>query len=87
MNFSSDNSYGVAEEIMSAVVAANRGAAASYGGDEWTARVHQRLRDVFECDIEVNVLRIQDVVKGREVFMGSAYKYCDQREDAEALAN
>ncbi|NND48633.1 MAG: low specificity L-threonine aldolase, partial [Rhizobiales bacterium] len=53
MNFSSDNCHGVADDIIAAVTAANHGAAASYGGDEWTARVHQRLRDIFECDVDV----------------------------------
>ena len=53
MNFSSDNSFGVADEIMAAVGAANFGAAPSYGGDEWTARVQQRLTEIFECDIEI----------------------------------
>ena len=53
MNFSSDNSFGIADEVMAAVSAANQGAAASYGGDEWTARVHRRLAEVFECNVDI----------------------------------
>jgi threonine aldolase len=53
LNFSSDNSYGVADEIMAAVVAANRGAAVSYGGDDWSTRVSARFAELFEHEVEV----------------------------------
>jgi threonine aldolase len=56
MNFTSDNSYGVAEPVMQAIIAANRGPAASYGGDEWTARVVSRFRELFEREVEVHLV-------------------------------
>ena len=51
MNFGSDNQAGVHEAILDAIRDANRGTAAAYGYDEWTAAAEQRLRDVFECDL------------------------------------
>jgi threonine aldolase len=53
MDFSSDNSFGVHPAIMDAVLAANGGTAVSYGGDDITARVKARFRDLFETDLEV----------------------------------
>jgi threonine aldolase len=44
----SDNAAGVAPEIMSAVAAANTGSALAYGADEWTARLRDTVRAVFE---------------------------------------
>ena len=44
----SDNSAGVTPEVMAAIVAADRGSAMAYGGDEWTARLTERVREVFE---------------------------------------
>ncbi len=44
----SDNAAGVAPEIMEAILAANTGSALAYGGDEWTRRVRDRVRSVFE---------------------------------------
>ena len=46
----SDNSVGVAPEILAAVVAADEGGAMAYGADAWTARLHERVAEVFECD-------------------------------------
>ena len=46
----SDNSVGVAPEIMAAVVAADIGGTMAYGADPWTARLHERVADVFEHD-------------------------------------
>ncbi|WP_374308744.1 low specificity L-threonine aldolase [Dongia sp.] len=48
MNFCSDNVAGVAPEIMDAIQKANQGAMPSYGADAITARVEQRLGDLFE---------------------------------------
>ncbi len=45
----SDNAAGVAPEILSAVASANTGSALAYGGDEWTARLRERVRSVFEA--------------------------------------
>jgi threonine aldolase len=46
----SDNSAGVAPEIMAAVGAADVGASLAYGADPWTARLHARAAEVFEHD-------------------------------------
>ena len=51
MNFISDNAYGAAPEILAAVARANEGTAASYGEDEWTARVVARLSEIFEREV------------------------------------
>lgn len=53
MNFVSDNSAGVAPEIMQAVLAANEDVAVSYGGDPWSQRVRARLAEIFERDVAV----------------------------------
>jgi threonine aldolase len=53
MNFASDNTAGVAPPILEAIVAANRGFALGYGRDAATARVTQRLSEVFERDVAV----------------------------------
>lgn len=44
----SDNTAGVAPEILAAIAAANRGSAIAYGADAVTARLHDVVRDVFE---------------------------------------
>jgi threonine aldolase len=46
----SDNSVGVAPEILAAIIAADTGGTMAYGADPWTARLHQRVADVFEHD-------------------------------------
>ena len=53
MDFSSDNVWGAAPEILAALTAANTGSAAAYGGDDWTARAEARLAEVFEHDCAV----------------------------------
>ncbi len=45
--FASDNHAGVHPELMDAIAAANEGHAAAYGGDPWTARAQQRVREHF----------------------------------------
>jgi len=50
MDFRSDNISGAAPAIVEAVARANSGTAGAYGGDDWTARVEARFREVFECD-------------------------------------
>jgi threonine aldolase len=45
--FASDNHAGVHAEVMDAVVAANEGHAAAYGGDPWTASAATRFREHF----------------------------------------
>jgi threonine aldolase len=45
--FASDNHAGVHPEVIAAVVAANEGHAAAYGGDPWTERAAARFREHF----------------------------------------
>lgn len=51
--FMSDNVSPACPEVMEAIIAANTGTAASYGDDEWTARVQDRFSDVFERRVRV----------------------------------
>lgn len=51
--FASDNTAGICPEAITALLEANEGAVASYGDDEFTARVADRLREIFECSCEV----------------------------------
>jgi len=53
MNFSSDNTAGVAPAILDAIVEANRGYAPGYGTDDWTAGVERRLSEIFEREVAV----------------------------------
>jgi threonine aldolase len=53
MNFRSDNVTGIHPAILDAIAAANRGAAASYGADEVTARVERRVAELFEHEVAV----------------------------------
>jgi threonine aldolase len=50
--FASDNTAGICPEVLAALEEANRGAAVSYGDDEWTRRVRKLVRDVFETDCD-----------------------------------
>lgn len=52
-HFASDNYAGICPEAMQALSAANTGHAPAYGDDEWTLRVSDRLRSVFETDCDV----------------------------------
>ena len=49
IEFRSDNSAGCAPEILAAIAAANSGTALAYGADNWTAALHERVAEVFEC--------------------------------------
>ena len=49
MNFASDNTSGVAPEIMAAIAAANEGSAMPYGKDPIMDRVRARVREIFEA--------------------------------------
>ena len=52
-DFRSDNTQGCSPEVPGAVARAAAGTMTSYGGDEITARVRTRCREIFECDLEV----------------------------------
>ena len=51
MNFASDNTAAVAPAILAAIARANDGYALGYGSDAATARVEQRLAQVFEHEL------------------------------------
>jgi threonine aldolase len=53
MNFASDNTAGVAPEILQALIRANEGFAVGYGNDDLTRRVERRISDVFEREAAV----------------------------------
>jgi len=53
MNFASDNTAGVAPEIMAALTRANEGFSPGYGNDDWTRRVEKKLADLFKRDVAV----------------------------------
>lgn len=49
----SDNVTGACPEVMDAINTANTGSAPSYGEDNWTKRVKEKLCEIFERDVEV----------------------------------
>ncbi len=53
MNFASDNTAPVAPAVMAAILAANQGPAASYGADDWTARLTAAASELFETETTV----------------------------------
>jgi threonine aldolase len=53
MDFSSDNAWGVAPEILAAIENANTGTAASYGNDAWTKQLSTAFSDIFEREVAV----------------------------------
>jgi threonine aldolase len=52
-DFASDNTAPICPEALAAMQAANSTAAASYGDDSWTARLREKVREIFETDCEV----------------------------------
>ncbi len=53
MNFTSDNCYGAAPEILAALARVNDGADASYGDDAASARLARRFGEIFEREVAV----------------------------------
>lgn len=53
MNFASDNTAGFCPEMLEALARANEGRAVPYGNDAVTARVKDRIAEVFETEVEV----------------------------------
>jgi threonine aldolase len=51
--FASDNTAAICPEAWEALKEANAGGAPSYGDDRWTARVRNRVREIFEADCDV----------------------------------
>ena len=52
-HFASDNYAGICPEALQALLSANNGHASAYGDDDWTRRVSDRLRELFETDCDV----------------------------------
>ncbi len=52
-DLASDNTAGICPEAFRALEEANSGVVASYGDDEWTDRLCDRVRQIFEADCEV----------------------------------
>jgi threonine aldolase len=63
-NFYSDNVSGAAPEILAAIVAANAGDTAPYGGDPWTERLPARFAELFETPVEVYPVGTGTVANG-----------------------
>jgi threonine aldolase len=53
MNFASDNTAGMAPEILEALIRANEGFVLGYGNDDQTRRVERRIGEIFEHDAAV----------------------------------
>ena len=53
MYFASDNTAGIAPEILAAIGKANTGYALGYGNDEWTRRVEAKFAEIFEREVAV----------------------------------
>jgi threonine aldolase len=53
MNFASDNTAGVAPEIMAALTRANDGFALGYGNDDVTRRAEKKFSELFKRDVAV----------------------------------
>jgi len=51
--FASDNVTSACPEVMDAVIEANSGISESYGDDEWSSRLKEKLSEIFETDVEV----------------------------------
>jgi threonine aldolase len=52
-DFASDNTAGICPEAWAALKEANTAYAPAYGDDEWTAKVCERIREIFETDCDV----------------------------------
>ena len=53
MNFASDNTAGIAPEILQALAAGNDGFTLGYGNDDVTRGVEKRIGEIFEHDVAV----------------------------------
>ena len=51
--FASDNTAGICPEAAAALAKVNVGSAPSYGDDEWTRQLCDRVRELFEIDCDV----------------------------------
>lgn len=62
--FSSDNTAGVSPGIVAAMAEQADGRAVPYGADDVTERVTGRLRDVFECELDVLIVSTGSAANG-----------------------
>ena len=62
--FSSDNTAGVSPEILLSMGELSSSRAAPYGSDAVTERVTSRLRDVFDCDLDVLIVSTGSAANG-----------------------
>lgn len=53
MEFASDNESGASQQILDTLLAANAGASAGYGNDDWTQRAITAIQERFEHDAQV----------------------------------
>lgn len=53
LDFRSDNTAGVAPELIEALHKANQGSTPSYGADPWTAQLQSRVSELFETEVRV----------------------------------
>ena len=56
MNFASDNTAGMAPEILAALTQANDRFALGYGNDDLTKGVERRIGEIFERDVVMFML-------------------------------
>jgi threonine aldolase len=90
-SFASDNTAGITPEALSALHAANQGAAPSYGQDDWTQRAKILIRDIFEtnCDIHfifngtaANALALAALCRSYHSVICHQYSHLDNDECA-----
>src|SRR4051794_27845970 len=90
-SFASDNYSGVPQEVLDALAAANRGAAISYGDDDWTARALSTFRAHFgdrarawfvTTGTAANVLALKAVCRPWEAVITPATSHLDVDECA-----
>ncbi|WBU63103.1 threonine aldolase family protein [Paracoccus aerodenitrificans] len=84
MNFGSDNCSGVHPAVMAALMAANEGYVASYGGDALTAAAEDRVREVLDAP-EASVLFVATGTAANAICLGGAVNGWDRifcHEDA-----
>jgi len=89
VNFASDNAYGAMPEILAALAGAGEGTARSYGDDEITTRLRNRLAEIFEHEVFVypvvtgtaaNALALATLVPphGAVLCHGESHIACDE---------
>jgi threonine aldolase len=90
LDFRSDNTHGVSPEVLDALARANGGSVTSYGGDAITARLRERVRELFETDCEIyplltgtagNSLAIASMTKPGETVLCHADAHIVRDED------